>query len=69
MDGQERPFSGRRNGDLQEDNVTDKLIDLIVDWIRDTVGEMYLDWNTEIQDYYDPGLTLKDFVEKYTKGE
>lgn len=52
-----------------EDNVTDKLIDLIVDWIKDTVGEMYLDWNTEVQDYYDPGLTLKDFVEKYTKGE
>lgn len=52
-----------------EDNVTDTLIDLIVDWIRDTVGEMYLDWNTEVQDYYDPGLTLKDFVEKYTKGE
>lgn len=55
--------------EIEDGSVEDKLILAIEEWITITVGEIYIYWDTDITDNYDPGLSLKAIVEKYTKGE
>lgn len=53
--------------DDNEDVPENKLIADILGWISDTVGELYIDWETEVNEYYNPGQELKSIVEKFVK--
>ena len=53
--------------EIKDDSVEDKVILDILGWIQDTVGEIYINWDTETNDYYNPGLTLKSIVEKFVQ--
>lgn len=51
--------------DESDESDENEILDKILDWISDTIGEIYINWGTETQDYYDPGLTLKSIVENF----
>lgn len=56
--------------ELYDDNVDvpeNTLIADILGWISDTVGELYIDWETEVNEYYEPGKELKSIVEKFVQ--
>ena len=51
--------------DETDEDDENEILDKILNWISDTIGEIYIEWGTETQDYYDPGLTLKTIVENF----
>lgn len=53
--------------DYQGNPEENKLLDDILSWISDTVGEIYIDWGTDMQDYYNPGKELRSYVEKFVQ--
>lgn len=55
--------------EIKDGSVGDKVIFDILEWITNTVGEIYIYWDTDITDNCDPSPTLNSIVEKYTKGE
>lgn len=52
---------------IKDNSVEEKVILKIMEWITFTVGEIFLDWETDDRDYYNPGKSLKSIVEKFVQ--